>query len=156
LVGHALIGWSRIDAQDPLLRDFSELIGELDATWIASSRTRFRFVAERSPEFAVTGATTYYLDTLGLIRAVHYFTGVIGGEVAVRRRRLDFPDALVGPTRQDRISHYEAGVRLRLYNGSDGKRVEYSLTLGRYRQDSNIPGFNQERTTFGLGAVLGF
>ncbi len=45
---------------------------------------------------------------------------------------------------------------MRLYDGSDGKRVEYSLTLGRYRQDSNITGFDQERTTFGLGAVLGF
>lgn len=156
LIGHVLGGWIRIDAQDPVLRDLSELIGELDATWTAGSRTRVRLVAERTTGFSVSEASTYYLDTFGSIRTVHYFTNLFGGEFAVRRGRLDFPEALVGMTRQDQISHYELGLRLRLLNAADGRRVEYSLTVGRYRRDSNINGFDLEKTTFGFGAVLGY
>ena len=164
LVGHMLVGWGRIDAQDPLLPDLSELIGELDTTWIVGSHTRVRLVAERSPGFAVTDScdattcvpTTYYLRTFGLIRTVHYFTNLFGGEFAVRRGRLDFPEVGVGTTRQDDIRHYEVGVRLRLRSAADGRRVEYKLTVGRYRRDSNIAGFDQDKTTFGFSALLGF
>ena len=156
LIGHALIGWSRIDAQDPVLPDLSELIGELDATWIAGSRTRLRLRGERAPGFAVSSGNAYYLDTSGSIRTVHYFTHLFGGEFSVRRGRLDFPEALAGTTRKDDTSHYELGVRMRLLNAADGRRVEYSLTVGGYRRDSNIAGFDQDKTTFGFGAVLGY
>ncbi len=113
-------------------------------------------MAERTPGFAVSGANTYYLDTHGSIRTVHYFTSLFGGELTVRLGQLDFPEATTGTTRHDDISHYEMGVRMRLLNAADGRRVEYSLTVGRYRRDSNIEGFDQEKTTFGFGAVLGF
>ena len=156
LVGQVLVGWSSIDAHDPALEDLSELIGELDATWVVGSRTRLRFYGERSPGFAVSGGNAYYLDTSGGVRAVHYFTNLLGGEVGYRRGRLDFPENPDCPTRHDKTQKVEVGVRLRLFNGADGRRVEYSLTVGRYRHDSNQAGVDQERNTFGFGAVLGF
>lgn len=156
LTGHLLLGRSRIDAEDPALQDLDEFIGELRATWIAGNRTRVTFVGERTPGFAVSDSNAYYLDTFGSIRTVHYFTRLVGGEVSARRGRLEFPEALVGTTRKDETSLYQVGVRLRLLAAPDGRRVEYSLTVGRYNRDSNLPGFDQEKTTFGFGAVLGF
>lgn len=156
VIGHLLLGWGRIDATDPRLQDLSEVIGELDATWIAGSRTRVRLRGERTPGFSVSQGNAYYLDTVGSIRTVHFFTHFLGGEVGLRRGKLDFPEALSGTTRQDETSHYELGVRLRLLESADGRRIEYSLTVGRYERDSTIDSFDQDKTTFGFGAVLGF
>lgn len=156
LTGQVLIGWGRIDATDPGLEDLSELIGELDATWVVAPRTRLRLGGKRATGFAVSEGNTYYLDTSGSVRAVHYFTNLLGGEVAYSRGRLDFPEAQTPPTRQDLFQEVQVGVRLRVFNAADGRRIEYSLTVGRYRRESNIFGFDQERNTFGFGAVLGF
>ena len=47
LGGDESLPLATIDADDPGLEDLSALIGEVDATWIAGSRTRFRLQAER-------------------------------------------------------------------------------------------------------------
>jgi len=156
IVGQLLVGWSSIDARDPALADLSDWIAELDATWVAASRTRIHLTAERSPGFAVSAGNAYYLNTQGGIRTVHYFTNVFGGVVAYYLGELDFPEAQVGVTRRDKTQNVEVGVRLRLFAGTDGRRIEYSATVGRNRRDSNLNGFDQERTTFSFGAVLGF
>jgi hypothetical protein len=156
VVGQLLLGRGTIDADDPSLEDLSETIGEIDATWVAGSHTRIRLTARRYPDFAVSEGNAYYLDTSGSLRGVHYFTNLLGGEVIYRRGRLDFPEASTPPTRRDETRHIEIGIRLRVFNSADGRRVEYSATVGRYRRESNLSGFDQDRNTFGFGAVLGF
>ena len=156
LQGRLLLGWATINAQDPILEDFSEMIGELDVTWLAGSRSRVRFEAERRTGFAVSEGNAYFLDTFGAVRFIHYFTTIIGGEASYRRGTLDFPRATIGITREDEIERMELGIRLRLFRGADGRRIEYSATFGRFRRDSNLPGFDQDQNTFSLGAVLGF
>ena len=156
LVGKFLLGWSTIDAQDASLEDLSEMIGQVDATWVSGGRTRIRFRAERVPGFAVSEGNAYYLHTHGELRAIRFFSRFLGGELAYRRDRLDFPENASGTTRKDDTQFVVLGVRLRTFSAADGRRIEYSLKLGRYRRDSNQDAFDQDRNTFGFGVVVGF
>ncbi len=87
---------------------------------------------------------------------MHYLNHFLGLEGRVARGKLEFPESLSGSVREDRLFRYEGGVRLRLFRDSMGRRVEYSVTLGRYRRESTLASVEQSQTTFGVGAVLGF
>ena len=37
-----------------------------------------------------------------------------------------------------------------------GRRVEYSIRVGRYRRQSTLPEYDFSRNTFGFNAILGY
>lgn len=157
LSGRVQLGWEEIAAQDPRVPDFSDLVGEAELIFNLRSRTRLRLDAWRLGGFATSGLNIYYLDTHAELRAVHYLNGTFGVESGGTLGRLDFPGSLdPGPQRVDRLRRYDVGVRLRLSENRLGKRVEYSLRVGRYRRDSNRDEFDQTQNTAFFGAVLGF
>jgi hypothetical protein len=156
LAGEISFGWGWIDAADPLLADLSEPIGEGELAFHIDSRTRLIFTAERLPGIAVWELNSYYLLTEAGLRGVRYINRLVGVELAAAQGRLTFPESSIDQGRTDDILRYEAGVRLRMFQNSMGRRVEYSLRLGRYHRDSTVPRFDSSRTTFGFGAVVGF
>ena len=83
-----------------------------------------------------------------------YLAWPIGIESSIRFGKLTFPAG--GPDREDDIREYTLGTRLRLSENSIGRRVEYSIKLNRYESKSNVDNFDRDRTTIGIGAVVGF
>jgi hypothetical protein len=156
LTGSFRLGWGTIDAEDPLLQDLSELIGDAELVYRAGSRTKLLLEALRLPGFSVFQANAYYLETSGGLRAVRYINRLWGVEAGGRIGKLTFPSSLDMSNREDDILRYEVGVRLRVSGNSMGRRVEYSFRIGRYRRESTVESQNQTRNTAGFGAVVGF
>jgi hypothetical protein len=156
LTGTFVMGWDWIDSADPLLADLSELVGEGELAYKIDSRTRLILTAQRLPGFAVWDLNSYYLLSEAGLRGVRYINRLVGVELAAAQGRLTFPESTVDEGRSDDILRYEAGVRLRMFQNSMGRRVEYSLRLDRFHRESTVPQFDSSRTTFGFGAVLGF
>lgn len=156
LTGRATVGRAEIDAQDPALPDLTEIIGEIRLAYRLTARTRLALDAERLPGFSVFEGNAYYLSSQVGLRGVHYLNHFLGLEGRVAQGKLSFPESLSGSVREDELFRYEGGVRLRLARNSMGRRVEYSVTLGRYRRESTLASVEQSQTTFGVGAVLGF
>lgn len=157
LSGRLLLGWEEIDASDSRLPGFSDLVGELELVLNLRARTRFRLEAQRLGGFATSGLNVYYLDTHADVRVVHFLNGIFGVETGGTLGRLTFPGSLdPGPERFDRLRRFDIGIRLRLAENQLGRRVEYSLRIGRYRRDSNRDEFDQDQNTAFFGAVLGF
>ena len=156
LSGAFRLGWSEIDADEPVLPDLGEIIGEVTLVYRLDSATRLQLEAWRRPGFAVTGNNTYFLDTSYGLRAVRFLNPVFGLEAGFRLGNLEFPQSASGTVREDDIVFYEAGVRLRLAELSLGRRIEYSLRIGRYERDSTEDSSDRSRTTVSIGAVVGF
>ena len=156
LSGAFRLGWSEIDADEPVLPDLEEIIGEVTLVYRLNSATRLRLEAWRRPGFAVSGNNTYYLDTSYGLGAVRFLNPVFGLEGAFRLGNLEFPESASGTVREDDVVFYEAGVRLRLAELSLERRIEYSIRIGRYERDSNVDSANRSLTTVSIGAVVGF
>ena len=156
LTGSFLVGWAVIDAKAPTRPDLEELVAEAELFYRLTSSTRVKLEVERLPGFSVNGADAYYLETEAKVRVVHYLNRLFGVESGFGVGRLAFPESEAGSPREDDIRRYDVGVRLRLAENSLGRRVEYSLTVGRYRRESNVGGVEQSQNTVSFGAVLGF
>lgn len=156
LTGTVRLGWGEIDAVDPSLPDFSDYIGDAELVYRFGTGTRLRLLTERLPGFAVYDGNAYYLETNYGLRAVHYFNRLFGVESGIRRGTLTFPERVGGRDREDLIKRYDVGIRLRISDNSLGRRLEYSIKIGRYRRESTLPSVEQSQTTFAVGAVLGF
>jgi hypothetical protein len=154
LSGTARLGWTEIDTEDSQRPDFSDVVGNIALAYRPGSHTTLRADAMRQPGFTVTGSTLYYLESRAGVGAVRYFNRIVGIEANVARTRLTFPDT--SDDRTDRILQYDGAVRLRLAENSLGRRVEYRLRLERYVRDSTLDSEDLSRTTFGVGAVVGF
>ena len=155
--GRIQLGWETIRGQDPRLPEFSDLVGEAMVILQLRSRTRLRLDAVQLGGFATSGLNVYYLDTHAGARIVHFLNGFFGVEAGGTTGDLTFPGSLEsGPERSDSIRRYDFGIRLRLAENGLGRRVEYSLRVGRYRRDSNQDEFDQEQKTVFFGAVVGF
>jgi hypothetical protein len=156
LAGSIKVGWGWINAADPRLADLSELIGEGEVAYRLDSRTRLILSGERLPGFSVYQANAYYMLTEGGIRGVRYINRLVGVELGIRQGRLRFPESELSEGRSDDYVFYEAGVRLRMFRNDMGRRIEYSIRVGKYERTSSNPDFDGARTTFGFGAVLGY
>jgi hypothetical protein len=156
LTGSFLAGHARIDARDPNLPDLSEIIGEVELVYRLSRSTKILLEGERLPGFAVYDVNTYYLSGAVEARVVHYLNRLFGLEAGGRAGRLTFPEQTGILAREDDIRQYEAGVRLRMFENSIGRRVEYSFKIGRFRRESTDDNYDQSRTTYSFGAVVGF
>lgn len=156
LSGTLKLGWSRIDAEDPVLPDLSEAVGEAELGLRIAARTRLKLDGTRLPGFAVYEGNAYYVSTSAGLTALHYLTPFLGLEGRVERGRLSFPESQSGFEREDEWLRYHGGIRLRLAQNSMGRRVEYAIRIGRYRRDSNLESVEQSRTTVGIDAVVGF
>ena len=156
LLGQFSVGWDNIDAVDPLLQDLATVVGQANLAYRLNSRTRFILSGERLPGFALYGANSYYLLSEVGLRAVYYFTRIVGIEAAVHGGILSFPDDPNLLDREDQLRRYELGVRFRMMQNSMGRRVEYSLTVRHYQRTSTLDNFDRTATKIGLNAVLGF
>lgn len=156
LTGTFRLGWAKIDAEEQISPDLSELVGKADLVYRPSPRTTFRLTARREPGFTVGGDSVYFLHSRVKIGAVRYLNRIFGVEASGTAGRLTFPSSLTLDDREDDLLLYDAGVRFRLSENEMGRRVEYSLTLGRYERTSTDPLAERSRTTFGIGAVVGF
>jgi hypothetical protein len=158
LTGTLELGWSRFDADDPLLPDLEEIVGEMSLAYRLDSWTTILVEGERRPGFAIyeVDAHSYYLSTEYTLRCVRYINRFFGVELAGALGELTFPESTGDTDRVDRIRRYAGGIRLRFYENSIGRRVEYSFRIGRYYRDSTIPGYEISRTTFNAGVVVGF
>jgi len=156
LTGAFRVGWGTIDAEDELLEDLSELIGDLELVLRAGSRTKLQLTGRRLPGFAVFGANAYYLETTVGLRAVRYLSRLWGVEAGGSVGRLTFPASINLLGREDDITRWEVGARLRLAENAIGRKVEYSIRVGRYRRDSTVDFQNLSRNTVGFDAVVGF
>jgi hypothetical protein len=156
LSGTLRVGLTEIDARDPTRLDFEELSGRARLSYRPLSRLTFHLDGRREPGFTLSSAGIFYLNTTARLGGVYYLNRLIGIEAAGTIGRLDFPVAGAAVEREDDLTGYEAGVRLRLAENSLGRRVEYSLRLRRSRRDSNFDSQDRSQTTFGLNAVVGF
>jgi hypothetical protein len=156
LTGTLLVGHARIDAVDTTLPDLSEIIGEAELIYRLSGSTKILLEGERLPGFAVYDVNTYYLNSAIEARVVHYLNRLFGLEAGARAGRLTFPEQTGVLAREDDIRRYEAGVRFRLFENSIGRRIEYSFKIGRFRRESTDDNYDQSRTTYSFGAVVGF
>jgi hypothetical protein len=156
LTGSLQIGHAQIDARDPAVPDLSEAIGEAQLIYRLSSSTKLLLEGERLPGFSVYDISSYYMSSNVEMRMVHYLNRLFGVEAGGRLGRLTFPESSQEVPREDDIRLYDVGVRLRMFENSIGRRVEYSLRIGRYNRTSTIEAYDRSRTTFGFGAVVGF
>lgn len=156
LSGELRVGWGRINAEDPRLPDFSELVGEAELTYRFNRYTWVRLDSRRRPGFAVSEGNAYYLDTRNELRAVRFLNRFLGLEASVGEGTLAFPAALNGFEREDDISTWDTGLRLRLSETGLGRRVEYRVRYQHYERDSNTAFANQERSSVGVTAVFGY
>jgi hypothetical protein len=154
LSGAGRVGWTTIDALDAGFPDFSDVVGKVELAYRPGSRTTLNADALRQPGFTVLGSTLFYLETRARLGAVRYFNRLLGVEANVSRARVSFPGS--SDERIDAIVAYDAALRLRLAENSLGRRVEYRLRLEVYERDSTLDSEDLSRTTFGVGAVLGF
>jgi hypothetical protein len=83
-------------------------------------------------------------------------TRFFGIESGVRSGTLQFPGVSGNSDRQDDLTQFDVGVRLRLAENALGKRTVYSFNVGKSRLDSTDTGRNRTRTTVAFGAALGF
>ena len=156
LSGSAKVGWAGIRPDSSLVPGLSEPIGDVRLAYRLAPRTTLHLTTHRLPGFSVYEANAYYVDFEYKLRAVHYFNRLIGLEASGGRGRVTFPTSFSGFEREDRIRRYELGILLRLSENTIGRKVEYSLRIGRYRRNSTDPGVVQSKNTWGFGAVLGF
>ena len=158
LSGSVELGVARIDLRDPLKRDFSELVGGGNLAYRLGTDTTLRLEGRREVGYAVFQQNNFFLDRSVSTRVIHFLNRVLGFEVGGQRGKLTFPQAEATGERTDRITQYDLGVRVRLSENALGKRVEYTLRWRRYRRDSNGPFdfLDQNRSTIGMGAVVGF
>lgn len=154
LAGSAQLGWSVIDVDDPVKPDFSAVVGEAKLALRHLRRTTLQFEWWRRPSFSVFGDATHLLEHGTAVSFLHYLVWPIGVESRIHLRKLTFPGT--DTDREDRGLGYDIGVRLRLAENELGRRVEYSLKLSREKTDSSIEALGQDRTTVGLGAIVGF
>ncbi len=150
------IGWASIEANDPQLSDLSEPVGKLELAYRGNSRLTVKLNAERQPGFALYDVNTYYVEGSSGIRGVYFIHRALGIEAGAEWGRLTFPDSSSGPDREDKTRQTEIGLRLRMFENGMGRRVEYSLTVGKNRRDSNLPEFDRTKNTINFGAVVGF
>jgi hypothetical protein len=156
LSGSVRVGWTEIDANDPMQADFDDVVGRAELAYRPRSRIHLRLDALREPGFTVSSDSIFYLDTRVRLRAVYYLTRIVGIESGGSRGKLEFPGASGAFEREDDLDTYEVGLRFRLAENSLGRRVEYSLRFQRYRRDSSDDLQDRTRSAIGLNAVVGF
>ena len=116
--------------------------------------TRIEIDGKRLPGFSVSGDSTYYLLKDYGLRLVRYLNRTFGVEGGASNGRLTFPGS--DQTREDRILRYDVGLRVRLFENTIGRRLEYRLRIGRYRRESTVPSLDRSQNTIGLDVVWGF
>ncbi len=156
LAGRVRLGWTEIDPDSGEQDDFADLVGRAEVAWRPSARTTLRVEAHREPGFSIGTDSVFLLDARARLQALYYMNRIFGFEAAGGLGRLTFPGSTSSFEREDRVSSYEAGLRLRLGENSLGRRVEYSLLARRARVNSNDDLQDRSRTQIGLGAVVGF
>ncbi len=154
LIGSLKLGRSSIDPQDPARRSFSEPIGEAELAWRSGSGTTLRLDARRQAGISLYESELVYVESDYALRAIHYWNRLFGSEIGGSIGRLTFPEGTTN--RQDDTRHYDAGVRVRIAETSLGRRIEYSLRIGRYSRDSTVDSLDQSQTTVSLNAILGY
>ena len=156
LTGVAKIGWTRVNAEDPQLADFSGAVGSVKLAYRPVRRATIRLDGKRVPAFSVSNAGIYVLDTEIGLRLIYYFTRIIGLESGASVGQITFPDSQVQLERVDDLVRYDLGVRFRLAETSLGRRVEYRVRWRVYQRTSPVPSQNISRGTLGMEAVFGF
>lgn len=156
LTGLAKIGWTRVNAEDPQLADFSGLVGDIRLAYRPVRRATIRFDGKRIPSFAVSETGIYVLNTEVGLRGVYYFSRIFGIEVGGAVGQVTFPDSQRQEERVDDVVRYDLGLRVRLSESSLGRRVEYRLRWRAFQRTSPVSSQNISRGTWGLEAVFGF
>jgi hypothetical protein len=156
LQGELKAGWAQFTANEPRYQEFSDWIGEMNLAYRLGHRTRLIITGERLPNFSVVFGSPYYLNTELGLRAVHYFTRIIGLEAGAIRGRLTFPGSIAVLKRVDELRYFDLGLRFRVAQREDGGRITYSLRVVNYDRESTVPGVGRSRTTLWLGAIVGF
>jgi hypothetical protein len=156
LTGRFRLGWSSIRPRRGDVDDFEGLVGDVALQYRFTFGTLMQTRYERRQDFAVFANKEFLRTTELGLRFIHYFNRILGAEIGGSTGRLSFEDRGPGPARRDDLLRYDAGVRLRLAENSLGRRIEYSLKIQRYERDSDIESLNNDRTTFGINAVVGF
>jgi hypothetical protein len=156
LTGRARIGWTRVDAEDPQLADFSGLVGQVKLAYRPVRRATLQLIGERLPTFAVAPTAIYVVNTEVGLRWIYYFSRIIGLEAGSAVGQVTFPESASIAERIDDVLRYDLALRLRLAEDSLGKRVEYRLRWRVYRRTSPIPSQSFSRGTLGLEASFGF
>lgn len=156
LTGTVRAGVTRIDVTDTDQPDLREFVADAQLAFRPSPDTQLTVDGRRQAGFALFEGDLFYVEQVLGLRAVRYLQRAIGIESGFSVGRLSFPDTLSAIERRDQTLRYDVGVRLRLAETTLGRRVEYSLRLGRYRRDSNLEFLDQTQTTFGLNAIVGY
>ena len=158
LTGSARVGWAELETDDRSFPDFDDVVGDLELAYRLNRRTTFKLEGRRAPEFSVFEERVFFLYTRYTARVTYFMNRSIGFVAGGRTGKLDFPGVPGERDREDRINAYDVGLRLRLAESSVGRRVEYSIKVGRYRRDSSLPDGQQDisRTTFSFGAIVGY
>jgi len=161
LSGTARVGWARIVPVDPRVPELSEPVGDARLSLKVGGGLRLQLDLERAPGYAVT--EIYFMAESYGLRAIRFFNRFLGVDLGARYGTLDFPTQVVlfdaravQEPRHDQLWAYDAGVRVRLSTNSLGRKVEYRLSLRHTDRTSNRENLDQERTTFGIDAVVGF
>lgn len=155
MTGTARVGWADIETLDGSAPRFSGLVGDASLVYRLGGGLRMSLRLERDQQFSFSEDSRYYRTTDGEIRAVRYLNRIVGVEGALGAGRLTFHE---GPRddRVDDILRYEAGVRFRLAENSLGRRIEYAVLLRRYERRSTVSELDNQATTVGVNAVVGF
>jgi hypothetical protein len=156
LEGTARVGWREIDARGATLADFADVVARARLTYRPGASTRLELDLDREPGFAIEGTSVFYLDTRADGRVVRYLSRLLGVEIAGGLERLTFPGGTPSIDRVDHLSRAEVGLRVRLFENTIGRRVEYTFRVRREHRDSTDDAQDRSRTTVGLGAILGF
>jgi hypothetical protein len=154
LSGTARAGWARINADDPLIADFSGFVGKAELVYRPLRRGRLNLEWRREPAFSIYEDAIYLLNRSVKLGGVYYLVWPVGIESSIRRGKVDFPSG--GSERVDRNLEYEIGLRLRVAENDAGRRVEYSIKYRRYEVDSNDDSLDRTRNSVGFNAVLGY
>ena len=156
LEGEASIGWGRYSPKERDLPEFSDWIGNANLAYLVGWRTRLILTGERIPGFSLIEGSPYYLSATVGLRAVHYLTRVVGLEAGASRGTLTFPGSFAVEERIDRLRNWDGGVRLRMFQGETGGRLEYSVRVTHYDRESTAPGVARSVNTLAMGVVAGF
>lgn len=173
LTGTLQVGWSRLRRNAKELPSFSGWVGDAKLAYLFSGGTRLLVEARREVGFSIYWNNNYYTHGSVNLRATHYFSRLLGMDLAAGGGRVGFvgppPTGAAGDyeaARIDRYVQYEAGIRLRFSETGLGRRVEYLVSVRRWLLNTSIDDRclptgacayrDQSRTSIGVSANIGY
>lgn len=150
--GAASFSYRTMTAVDPLVRDFSGLLGNMALSYAVMEMGRFTFGLVRNLEYSFDTAEAYYIENTFSLGYTHRVVGPVDVQVKGARSRFIYEASQTNPDHTDTLDSAGASVG---YNLKNRTRVALNYDFTRRRS----PAFadrNYDRTRVFLSWLFAF